>query len=533
MKNLKLFILFFLLPSFSAGSYGQDKVPFGIHYQAVARDNYGKELANTRINVRFSVISGDPTGGTLVYQELHRDVITSPFGVFSLVIGHGEPSSAATYENLSDILWETDFHYLKVEVKFGNDFIDMGIMQFLAVPYALYAQKSLEPGPQGPRGEIGLQGTQGLPGQKGDQGDPASDDQTLSFDGTNLSISVGNDGSSSTVNLSTLNLPHTLSILGDTLSIFGGNKVGLPNHLQDISIDINNKIRLSKSTSEIDMTRFLDDKQQLSFNSVDNTLNISGGNAVDLTPMKQDLLLTGNTLSITNKLTPTAIDLTKYMQQLTFTEADSKLAIAGGNTVDLSSLKNDADADPANEIQDLILTDNKLTISKKTSPTEINLAPFLDNTDNQTISYNAATNTISLTNGGSANLGSMVAFRATKDVSETKTTFMSDYDFVAANEEYDDGGVNSFSNGQFTAPFSGIYTFVVGYNATGTGDARVLKIFLNGSLYEILNSGIAGGTSITRQTTMKLSASDKVKVVINVGTGFETGTGSFSGYRVY
>ena len=30
----------------------------------------------------------------------------------------------------------------------------MGTMQFLAVPYALYAQRSLEPGPQGPKGEI-------------------------------------------------------------------------------------------------------------------------------------------------------------------------------------------------------------------------------------------------------------------------------------------------------------------------------------------------------------------------------------------
>ena len=28
----------------------------------------------------------------------------------------------------------------------------MGTIQFLAVPYALYAQKSLEPGPPGPKG---------------------------------------------------------------------------------------------------------------------------------------------------------------------------------------------------------------------------------------------------------------------------------------------------------------------------------------------------------------------------------------------
>ncbi len=45
----------------------------------------------------------------------------------------------------------------------------MGTMQFMAVPYALYAAKSLEPGPAGP------------PGPKGDPGDPATDDQQLSY----------------------------------------------------------------------------------------------------------------------------------------------------------------------------------------------------------------------------------------------------------------------------------------------------------------------------------------------------------------
>jgi hypothetical protein len=536
LKGIKFFMLVFLLTAFADVAVGQDHVPFGIHYQAVARDNFGKELVNTRINVRFSVISGDPTGGSIVYQELHQDVVTSPFGVFSLVIGQGVSSSLGLYDKLADILWESDFHYLKVEVKFGNDFIDMGIMQFLAVPYALYAQKSLEPGPEGPKGDIGPQGPQGAQGVKGDPGDPASDDQTLSFDGTNLSISIGDAGNKSTVNLSTLNPAPSLSILGDTLSIAGGNKVGLPNHLQDLSLDIDNKVRLSKSTSVIDLTRFLDDKQQLNFNSVDNTLVISGGNAVDLTPMKQDLQLSGNTLTITNKLSPAVIDLTKYMQQLTFTEADSKLAIAGGNTIDLSPLKNDADADPTNEIQDLNLTANKLTITNNTDPAEIDLSPYLDNTDNQTISYNAGTNTISLTNGGSVNLGTMVAFRARKITEETDLTLSVDNDFITPVVEYNDGfGFNDVT-GIFTAPSAGIYTFVVGYSAGYSGDSKILKIFLNGLVYEILNSNISFGSSLTRSVTMKLNSGDQVKVVINVGvatTTIGTGTGSFSGFRVY
>jgi len=110
---------------------------------------------------------------------------------------------------------------------------------------------------------------------------------------------------------------------------------------------------------------------------------------------------------------------------------------------------------------------------------------------------------------------------------------MTDYDFVTGTEEYDEGDDFDDLTGVFTAPESGIYTFSVNYTATGTADSRILKIYRNGSFYEILNSGITNGSTITRQITMKLAAGNTIKVVINVGTGFETGIGSFSGFKVY
>src|SRR5450759_2599166 len=248
-RYFALLILLFL----GLASFGQN-VPLGIFYQAVARDNFGKELINKNIDVKFSIISGNPIG-PVVYQELHSGVTTSKYGVFSLVIGHGTPTGGL-YGELSQIQWNTAFHYLKIEVKFDNDFLDMGTMQFLAVPYALYAQKSLEPGPPGP---------------KGDPGDPASDKQTLSFDGDNLSILGGN-----TVNLSTLNVPHQLSLLGDTLSILGGNKVGLTNQMQDLVLDVNNKLKITKNSlaTAIYLSKF---NQTLSFNPTDYKLSISNG----------------------------------------------------------------------------------------------------------------------------------------------------------------------------------------------------------------------------------------------------------------
>jgi hypothetical protein len=426
-----------ILSLVGVASYGQN-VPLGIFYQAVARDNYGKELINKDIDVKFSIISGNPLG-TVVYQELHSKVNTSKFGVFSLIIGHGTPTGG-TYGELSQIQWGQAYHYLKIEVKFDNDFIDMGTIQFLAVPYALYAQKSLEPGPAGAKGD---------PGPKGDPGDPASDKQTLSFDGNNLAISNGN-----IINLSTLNVPHQLTLLGDTLSIMGGNKVGLTNQIQDLSLDVNNKLKITKNASatSIDLTRYLDntDSQGLTWNAATRKLGISGN----------------------------------------------------AGTIDLTELKNDADADPTNELQNL--------------------------------SFNQSTNTLTISSGNSVVLGGMVAFRSQKTTATSAPMPLSNIDFIADQVEYNDGAGLNTGTGEFTAPSTGIYTFDVKYIDPNDGGAgRKLMLFKNGNLYEYLESAINVNSTLSRSLTIKLTASDKIKVVIYTGTGTGIGTGTFSGYKVY
>jgi hypothetical protein len=425
-RYFELLIFLFL----ASASFGQN-VPLGIFYQAVARDNFGKELINKNIDVKFSIISGNPLG-PVVYQELHSDIITSKYGVFSLVIGHGTPTGGL-YGELSQIQWNTAFHYLKIEVKFDNDFIDMGTMQFLAVPYALYAQKSLEPGPPGPKGDQG---------SKGDPGDPASDNQTLSFNGNNLSISGGN-----MVNLSTLNVPHQLTLLGDTLSIMGGNKVGLTNQIQDLQLDVNNKLKITKNASA------------------------------------------------------TAIDLSKFNQSLSFSPADNKLTISGGAApVDLTFLKNDADADPTNELQTLTFDKNTgdLTISSK--------------------------NTVNLLNS--------VGFKSKKSISQTGLTTGSTYPFVNPDIEFNDGSGYDSETGSFTAPMSGIYTFCITFKADGPGSSREIRLLKNGTVYEILGSDIVTNTELTKWVTMKLDQGNVISLTINTGMSTYSGTGSFIGYKV-
>jgi len=180
MKGIVTIVLtvIVLLVAGSEVASGQTTVPGGINYQAVARDNNGDELVNTDIEVRFSVKTGSPTGPT-VYQEVFTDVTTSRYGVFSLIIGKGDP----VIGTFTGINWSTANHYLQVEVKFENIFMDMGTMQFMAVPYALYAGKSLEPGPAGPKGDPGPQGPE------------ASDDQQLSYARATRTLSLTNGGS--------------------------------------------------------------------------------------------------------------------------------------------------------------------------------------------------------------------------------------------------------------------------------------------------------------------------------------------------
>lgn len=422
--NLKTSIFFLMLNVSYTGTFAQDHVPLGIHYQAVARDNYGNELTGRKIDVRFSIITGNPDG-TVVYQEIHSNIITSKFGVFSLIIGQGMPGTGA-FGELSQVEWGKAFHFLKVEVKFENNYMDMGTIQFLAVPYALYAQKSLEPGPAGPKGD---------PGPKGEEGDPASDNQTLSV----LNV----DGS--------------------------------------------------------------------------DYLAISGGNQVKISSIERDG------------------DPTNEIQDLIYDKAKMELSLLKSNApvINLSGLKDDADADPGNEIQDLQLVANKLSITGKAGAKEINMNNYLDNTDNQQLTYSESTNTLSISGGNSVIIGNMVAFRAKKTISTSAPMPLSNVDFIPDQIEYNDGsGINS-TTGEFTAQNTGIYSFDIKYLAPGSGDGRMIMIYKNGNLYETLGTGISSGSVLFRTQNLKLNSADKVKLVIHTGTGTDIGTGSFSGYKVY
>ncbi len=547
--RLRRYLIGVMLAITGTGVLAQDNVPLGIHYQAVARDNYGKEIVNKKISVKFSVISGDPLG-KVVYQELHQDVVTSRYGVFSIIIGQGTPTGNTPYGELSQIAWESAYHFLKVEVKFENDFMDMGTMQFLAVPYALFAKKSLEPGPEGPAGATGPQGpkgdqglkgdtgaqglkgdtgAQGIQGLKGDPGDPATDDQALSV--------INVDGS-------------------DYLAISGGNQVKISNierdgdpanEIQDLVIN-SDKLRITNNTiaTEWDLSQY---RQTLAWDPGTSVLSISGATSpVSLSDLKndadadpaneiQDIFLTGNLLTISKNSSSVGADLNKYLdntdnQQIAFNSGNYTLSLTNSTPVDLTSLKNDDDANPSNEIQNLSLVGDILSIS---AANNVNLAPYKDNTDNQTLTYSesATEKTITISGGNSATIDNIVAFRVKNKSSDTApiaSQQIMKYDSVA----YNVGNSLNAETGIFTTPFDGIYTFNFSYYADGLGDGREIVVYVNSKPYEKLAVSIATGTTIpVRSITIRLNAGNTLSIMVYTGLASQTGTGSFSGYKVY
>ena len=258
-------VISFALLLFTVVLLNGQHIPLGINYQAIARDNAGNELKNTNLSVRISIIS-ENSSGNVTYSETHS-VTTDLFGLFKLVIGQGSYNSGSV-SDFSEINWGASSHFLKVEVNFGDGFISMGTMPFLAVPYALYAANA---------GETG--GAEDL------DKDPENELQVLSSDGSSLSISDGN-----TIPLN--------DIVNDA-------DADPENEIQDLKLeDQNLRITNNSDPTIIDLSPYLDntDNQELNVNKETNTLSISKGNSVeidtDASNELQELSLSGYDLSL-------------------------------------------------------------------------------------------------------------------------------------------------------------------------------------------------------------------------------------------
>jgi hypothetical protein len=114
------------------------QAPQAFSFQAVMRDSDGNLLSGKDVTAVLSILQGNPAD-----KEFYRETFqakTDAVGVLSLAIGTGVPIVG----KFTDINWKGGAFYVKTSIRLPDDtkIYDMGMLQLLSVPYALYANEA-------------------------------------------------------------------------------------------------------------------------------------------------------------------------------------------------------------------------------------------------------------------------------------------------------------------------------------------------------------------------------------------------------
>jgi len=231
--------------------------------------------------------------------------------------------------------------------------------------------------------------------------------RTLGNDDHKLSVKIGAQIDtveyyvSGIQNVATGTDNQTISLDGNLLTIENGGFVDLSSYLdnadaQDLSLS-GNTLSLTNDATTVDLSGYLDNTDA------------------------QDLSLTGNTLSLTND--GTTVDLSGYLDNTDAQDlgssangTDRTITISGGTNTTFNIADNDNDS--SNEIQDLSLTGNTLSLTNDAST--VDLSGYLDNTNlsqEQVQDY----------------VGSMVTGNTESGISVTYDDDNDEFDFVATD----------------------------------------------------------------------------------------------------
>jgi uncharacterized protein YneR len=129
--------LFALMILFAWEYMSVAQVPQGINYQAVARDAAGNPLASARLQIKVGILS-DTTLNSVVWEELHTLVTTTPQGIFTIAVGSGERMPTSSVAGFSEIDWKTHL-YMRTAIYYENEWREMGKTKLWSVPYAMSA----------------------------------------------------------------------------------------------------------------------------------------------------------------------------------------------------------------------------------------------------------------------------------------------------------------------------------------------------------------------------------------------------------
>jgi len=157
---MKRFIFLGLFMSICGVAISQ--IPLTFNFQSILLDEDDVPVTLEDILIRSSLLD---EMGEVTYVEDHN-TSTDLQGYFALDIGTGT-AVGGNYDSLS---WRDNRYFLQLEWLKEEQFVPLGEVQLLSVPYALvasYAEFIEFPGPSGPQGDPGLPGIKGRTGRTG------------------------------------------------------------------------------------------------------------------------------------------------------------------------------------------------------------------------------------------------------------------------------------------------------------------------------------------------------------------------------
>jgi len=309
--------------------------PASMKYQAVLRDLDGKALSEKTVSIQIDLLQG-AADGTVVFTETH-EATTNAFGLTNLEVG------SINLAGFSSVDWGNGPYFIKVTV----DGDAIGTNQLLSVPYALHAQsaENVDDADADPTNEI--------------QTISINENViTLSLDGGSVELPEGFDGKYSSLEGAPVNLSEFtndagfISLEGDPVNISEfTNDAGYitdpddadadpTNELQTISID-ENMVTLSHDGGSIELPEGFDG-QYSSLEGAPTAVSAFANDSGYITdPDDADA------------------DPTNELQDLSL--SGNELTISQGNTVVFDF--DDADASPVNELQTISIDENVVTLS--------------------------------------------------------------------------------------------------------------------------------------------------------------------------
>ncbi len=207
-----------------------------------------------------------------------------------------------------------------------------------------------------------------------------------------LKVDIDPDGGSSYVNLGAsqlLSVPYALYAKESGSGGGGGNPT---DELQNLIYDpMTQTLTLTDGNSvtlQVGGSGGGTDDQTISLSGT--TLSIEGGNSVDLSVLQDGV-------------NDADADPANELQNLSFNPATNELTILGGNTITIPSGGTDADADPMNELQTISISGNQLSLSEGGGTVTL---PGGGGTDSQTLTFNPATNELTISGGNTVTIPS-------------------------------------------------------------------------------------------------------------------------------